>query len=326
MKKKLLFAAIVSAVMFNSANAADDSFITIGTAALTSPYYAEGAAISKILSANEGLHHIKARVEATGGSRFNINAINKKDLDFGMAQSDATYHAYNGTGMWEGKPVKKLRTLFSVAYETVMVVAAEESGIKTFADLKNNSKVIVNLGNFGSGNRVTALDVINEAKLVPGKDFREEKLTTSESVRLIQDGRIDAFFQTGANPNALVLEATAGRRQMRFVPLDDLVINNLVSKWPYYTKTSVPTELYPKTANTGKKVKTIGMRTDFVTSEDTPDQIVYTITKEVFENLEQLKKIHPVLSGLTRESMLEGLTAPIHNGAMKYYKEKGMIR
>lgn len=108
-------------------------------------------------------------MESTGGSKFNINAIDSKDMDFGIAQSDTQYQAYNGTGAWEGKPIKKLRAVFSLAPEAVTLVAAEDSGIKSLADMKGKT---VNLGDPGSGNRINALDLIKTTGLVPGKDFR----------------------------------------------------------------------------------------------------------------------------------------------------------
>jgi len=139
-----------------------------------------------------------------------------------------------------------------------------------------------------------------------------------------QDGRLDAAFYTVGHPSGYYKEATAGKRQVKFVPITN--IESLLAKYPYYAKavTRVP-ELYPTAANT-ENVPTFGVKATFVTSAKVPDEVVYAITKEVFDNFEEFTKLHPAYEGLTKESMLEGLSAPIHPGAMKYYKEVGLMK
>ncbi len=323
MFRKLIPAAVAAALAFGtgSALAAKQTFVTIGTGGITGVYYPTGGAIAKIVNAKKDVYHVRASVESTGGSKFNINAIDSRDLDFGIAQADTQYLAYNGKGPWEGKPVKKLRAVFALAPEAVTFIAAEDSGVKSVLDVKGK---VINLGDPGSGNRVNAMDIFRTVGLVPGKDFRDEKIKPADAPRILQDGRIDGFFYTVGHPNGNIKEATAGKRKVRIVPITGL--DALLKDAPYYAMTAIDMKQYPDAVNAKDKVETLGMLATFVTSEDTPDDVVYAITKEVMENLDSFRKLHPALGGLTRESMLQGLTAPIHRGAMKYYKEAGLIK
>ena len=139
----------------------------------------------------------------------------------------------------------------------------------------------------------------------------------------MQDGRIDAFFYTVGHPSGAIKEATAGKRKVHFVPITGL--DKLLAKYPYYAKAYIPIKFYPSATNK-EDVPTFGVKATFVTSAKTPDNIVYAIVKEVFDNFETFKKLHPAYSVLTKQNMLEGLTAPLHPGALKYFKEVGLIK
>lgn len=320
--KKLVPVVMAAAMAFAGAEvmAARQTFVTIGTGGITGVYYPTGGAIAKIISAKKDVYNIRASVESTGGSKFNINAIASGDLDFGIAQADTQFLAYNGKGPWEKAPVKKLRAVFALAPEAVTFVVAEDSGIKSVMDVKGKT---INLGDPGSGNRVNALDIFKTVGIVPGKDFRDEKLKPADAPRVLQDGRIDGFFYTVGHPNGNIKESTAGKRKTRIVPITK-EIEPLLKSAPYYSMVNIDMAQYPDAANAGEKVSTLGMLATLVTSADVPEDVVYAITKEVFENLDAFKKLHPALANLTPQSMLDGLTAPIHPGAMKYYKEKGL--
>ena len=325
MHKHLLAAVLSLAVAMTGASAleahAKTTFVTIGTGGITGVYYPTGGAIAKIVNAKKDKYDIRATVESTGASVFNINAIMAGDLEFGIAQADRQYQAYNGLSEWEGKPQKDLRAVFALAPEAVTFVAAEDSGIKSLKDAKGK---VVNIGNPGSGNRQNAIDVFEAAGINIEKDLKAESIKAADAPRMLQDGRIDGFFYTVGHPNGNIKEATAGKRKTRIVSITD--IEPLVKKFPYYSLTNIDMAQYPEATNANEKVTTVGMLATFVTSAKVPDDVVYAITKEVFENLAEFKKLHPALEGLTRETMLEGLTAPIHPGALKYYKEAGLMK
>ena len=314
MLKKFFVAALSAAVLMTGAIATDAlaaKFATIGTGGITGVYYPTGGAIAKIINAKKSQYNIRASVESTGGSKFNINAINKGDLEFGIAQADTQYMAVKGLGDWEGKPVSKLRFVFALAPEAVTFIAAEDSGIKSIADVKGKT---INLGDPGSGNRVNAMQVFKEIGLKP-----------ADAPHTLQDGRIDGFFYTVGHPNGNIKEATAGKRKCRIVPITGM--DKLLKECPYYSMTKIDMKQYPDATNAADgSVETLGMLATFVTSANVDADIVYAITKEVVENLEEFKKLHPALGAITKESLLEGRTAPLHPGAEKYFKEAGLIK
>lgn len=326
MHKHLLAAVLSLAVAMTGASAleahAKTTFVTIGTGGITGVYYPTGGAIAKIVNAKKDKYDIRATVESTGASVFNINAIMAGDLEFGIAQADRQYQAYNGLSEWEGKPQKDLRAVFALAPEAVTFVAAEDSGIKSLKDAKGK---VVNIGNPGSGNRQNAIDVFEAAGINIEKDLKAESIKAADAPRMLQDGRIDGFFYTLGHPNGNIKEATAGKRKCRIVPITGM--DNLLKECPYYSKTTIDMSQYPDASNASDgTVETIGMLATFVTSADTPDDIVYAITKEVVENLDEFKSLHPALASITKESLLEGRTAPFHPGAEKYFREVGLIK
>lgn len=296
-------------------------FVTIGTGGVTGVYYPTGGAIGRIVNKKKKEYGIRVTVESTGGSVFNVNAVMAGDLEFGIVQSDRQYQAINGLAEWTEKgKQEKLRAICSFHPESITLVAAVESGINTIEDLKGKT---VNIGNPGSGQRQNSIDALTAVGIDFEKDIRAEGLKAAEAPKMLQDGRIDAFFYTVGHPSGAIKEATSGRRKVRFIAVEGAGIDKLIEDNPFYAKAFVPVKNYTQAENT-EDVPTFGVKATFVTSADVPDDIVYAITKEVFDNLEDFKKLHPAYAVLTKESMLEGLSAPIHPGAMKYYKEAGL--
>ena len=296
-------------------------FVTIGTGGITGVYYPTGGAISRVINEKREKYGIRCTVEATGGSVFNVNAVMSGDLDFGIVQSDRQYQAWNGTAEWKEKgPQKDLRSVFSIHPESVTLVAAEDAGIRSIQDLKGKR---VNIGNPGSGQRQNSIDALTAAGIDYEKDLYVEQVKAAEAPGLLQDGRIDAFFYTVGHPSGAIKEATAGKRKVRIIPIVDT--ETLIAKYPYYTPATIPLKFYPGAANT-EDVQTFGVKATLVTSSRVPDEVVYAITREVFENLESFKKLHPAYEVLTKKEMLQGLSAPLHPGAVKYYKEAGLMK
>jgi TRAP transporter TAXI family solute receptor len=322
MKKAMLFVLCLalSLLMAPTASMAKIQFVTIGTGGVTGVYYPTGGAISRMVNKKAKIYNLKVTVESTGGSVFNINAVMNGDLEFGIAQSDRQFQAVNGLKEWEGKPQKKLRAVFSIHPESVTLIATDASGIKTLADLKGHR---VAIGNPGSGQLGNSRDALALAGLDEKKDIKAEYLKAVEAASALQDERIDAYFYTVGHPNGSIKEATAGRIKVHLVPIPD--VQPLIAKYPYYAKAFIPMKFYPNATNKEDKVPTFGVKATLITSADISDDIVYAITKEVFDNLEAFKKLHPAYSVLTKKNMLEGLSAPIHPGAVKYYKEAGLM-
>ena len=318
-RKLLLGVVLVAATTFLFASAQARTFVTIGTGGITGVYYPTGGAIAKMVNKKKKEYGIRATVESTGGSVFNVNAVMNGDLEFGVVQSDRQYQAINGLAEWKDKgPQKDLRAVFSIHPESVTLIAAVDSGIKDIKDTKGKR---INIGNPGSGQRQNSIDALEAVGINFEKDIEAEAIKASEAASLLQDGRIDAFFYTVGHPNGSIKEATSGARKVRIANITG--IEALLAKYPYYAKATIPISLYPGAQN-DKDVETFGVKATFVTSAKVPDEVVYAITKEVFDNFDEFKKLHPAYATLTKENMLEGLSAPIHPGAMKYYKEAGL--
>lgn len=297
------------------------TFVTIGTGGVTGVYYPTGGAISRMINSKSDIYNIKATVESTAGSVYNINSVLSGELDFGIAQSDRQYQASEGLAEWKGSGKQpKLRAVFAIHPESVTLIASSSSEIKNVSDLKGKR---VNIGNPGSGQMQNSKDVLTAYGLAE-TDIKAEKVKATEAPGLLQNGTIDAFFYTVGHPNGAIKEVTAGRNPVQIINIDGEARDELLSKYSYYASSVIEKSLYPNTTNTGD-TQTFGVKATLVTSSDVSQDTVYAITKEVFENLEDFKKLHPAYSTLTKENMLEGLSAPLHEGAKKYFKEAGLM-
>jgi TRAP transporter TAXI family solute receptor len=321
MKKLTMFLTVLVSCLLLSAEAEGREFVTIGTGGVTGVYYPTGGAISRMVNAKARTYGIKATVESTAGSVYNINAVLSGDLDFGVVQSDRQFQAYNGLAEWSRLgPQKDLRSVFSIHPESITLIATEASNVKTVQDLRGRR---VNIGNPGSGQLQNSKDVLKGAG-VSMKDIHAEQVKAVEAPGLLQDGKIDAFFYTVGHPNGNIKEGTSGRVKVRLVPIGGPGIEKLLKKHPYYARSVIPHKFYPSATNT-KDIESIGVKATLVTRADLDEKIVYAIVREVFENFQEFRKLHPAYSGLTMESMLKGLSAPVHKGALRYYREAGLI-
>lgn len=295
-------------------------FYTIGTGGVTGVYYPTGGAIARMVNKKRAEYGMRFTVESTGGSVYNVNAVMAGDLDFGIVQSDRQYQAYNGLAEWKGNPQKDLRAIFTIHPESITLCVAVDTGINSIQDLRGHE---VNIGNPGSGQRQNSIDALSAVGLDWKKDIKAESLKAAEAPGMLQDGRIDAFFYTVGHPSGAFKEATSGTRKVKFISI--VMPDAFYKKFPYYAASKIPIKFYPGAANK-EDVPTFGVKATFLTSKKVSAKAVYAVTKEVFDNLDSFKKLHPAYSVLTKKNMLEGMSAPIHKGAMKYYRETGMMK
>jgi hypothetical protein len=324
MKRLALLTLVLCFSLVFSLPAFARTFVTIGTGGVTGVYYPTGGAISKMVNSKSDVYDIKATVESTGGSVYNINAVLSGNLEFGICQSDRQFQAINGLAEWKNRgPQKDLRSVFSIHPESVTLVAAEKSGIKSPEDLKGKK---VNLGNPGSGQLQNSKDVLSAFGMTPD-DVEAAYVKAVEAPGLLQDERLDAFFYTVGHPAGNISEATSGRIKVRIVPVTGAPIEKLIKDKPYYAIGKIDMKHYPQAANADAgMVESVGVKATLVTRASLDDDIVYAITKEVFENFDSFKSLHPAYSVLTKKDMLQGLSAPLHPGAVKYYKEAGLLK
>lgn len=299
---------------------AQQKFISIGTGGVTGVYYPTGGAICRLVNKNRKKHGIRCSAESTGGSIYNINTIRNGELEFGVAQSDWQYHAYNGTSKFKDKgKFDKLRAVFSVHAEPVTIVSRADAGIKNISDFKGKR---VNIGNPGSGTLGT-YEVIEKAMGWKRGDLKlAAQMKSAETAQALCDGKIDAYFWLVGHPSALTQESIASCATM-LSNATGPAIDKLVADNPFYRKATIPAGMYNNKAD----VNTFGVGATFVTSSDVADDVVYTVVKAVFDNIDQFKKLHPAFNHLKPAEMIkDGLSAPLHDGAKEFYKEKGWIK
>lgn len=300
---------------------AQPKFVSIGTGGVTGVYYAAGGAICRIVNKDRAQHGLRCSVESTGASVFNVNTIKAGELDLGFAQSDVAYNAYNGEANFkEVGAYKDLRSVFSLHPEPLTILTRKEANIKNFDDLKGKR---FNVGNPGSGSRAS-LEQYLQARGLDNSFFAlASELKPDEHGTALCDGKIDGFIFGVGHPSANIQDptTTCGAKLM---PFTGEAVDKIVNQYPYYAKVTIPGGLYQ---NNPDDTPTYGVLATVVASTKTPDDVVYQIVKSVFENFDDFKKLHPALAQLSKEDMVKnGLSAPLHAGAEKYYKEVGLLK
>ena len=322
MKKLTAFAAALALTSSFAAApvAAQQKFVTIGTGGVTGVYYAAGGAICRLVNANRSEHGIRCSAESTGGSVYNLNTLRAGELDFGVAQSDWQFHSYNGTSSFENSgPNEKLRAVFSLHPEPFTVAVRADAGVKEFDDLKGKR---FNVGNPGSGTRAS-LDELLAAK---GEDVSmfslASELRADEHGAALCDNSIDGFFYGVGHPSANIQDPTT-TCGAQLIPLDGEAIDELVKERPYYAQVDIPGGLY---AGNPDPIPSYGVLATLVATTDVSEDVVYALVKAVFENFEDFTRLHPAFAHLKPEDMVvNGLSAPLHEGAARYYEERGWL-
>jgi len=305
-------------ILSNSTFAID--FFTIGTGGVTGSYFPMGTVICRWINAVTNETNLHCNVQ-TGGSVTNINNIKNNNIAFGLAQSDAVHQAYHGTKRFEGKAYKELRSVMAIYPEMMALVVNKSAGIKTLRDIKGKA---INLGEPGSGHEVTTMDIFREVGL-----FKEDlkwagDLKGDDCPKKLGKNEIDGYFYMVGHPTANIRLA-ADSTKIDLVPITGNAINRMIEKYPYYIKDIIPGGLYD---GVNKDVLSIGVKAVLVTSAAASEKTVRLILETVLDNFSYLKHFHPLLRqrAVTKESLLEGLSAPLHPAAKKYYQEVGLLK
>ncbi len=316
---KSLIAAATCSLMALPSTAAEQRFVTIGTGGVTGVYYAVGGAICRLMNQQRKETGLRCSTESTGGSVFNVNAIKSGELDFGMTQSDVQYNAVKGEAQFKDAAFPELRAVFSVHPEPFTVVARPDAGVKTFEDFKGKR---FNVGNPGSGTRASMEVLLAQMGWTLDDFSLAAELKADEQGPALCDNKIDGFFYGVGHPSAAIQDPTT-TCDAKLVPLTGKAVDELLAKYPYYSKATIPGGMYA--ANPDDTV-TYGVRALLVTRADTPDDVVYNLVKAVFDNFDDFKKLHPAFANLDPKEMVkDGITTDLHPGAVKYYKEKGWL-
>ncbi|MBK6867931.1 MAG: TAXI family TRAP transporter solute-binding subunit [Burkholderiales bacterium] len=320
MLKTLAVAAAASTAVLSAPASAQQKFVTIGTGGVTGVYYAAGGAICRLVNKDRAKHGIRCSVESTGGSVFNVNTIKAGELDLGFTQSDVQFNAVKGVNQFKDGPVGDLRAVFAVHPEPFTVVARKEANIAKFEDFKGKR---FNVGNPGSGTRASMEELLASMGWKLNDFALASELKADEHGPALCDGKIDGFFYGVGHPSANIQDPTTSCGA-KLVSLTGPAVDKLMEGKPYYAKAAIPAGLYP---NNPQETSTYGVLATVVASAKTPADTVYAVTKAVFDNFDEFKKLHPALANLKPEDMVKnGLSAPLHDGAARYYKEKGWIK
>ena len=316
---RLAAAAVIALAYFAAPALGQQKFVTIGTGGVTGVYYAVGGAICRLMNKNRAETGLRCSVESTGGSVFNVNAIKAGELDFGLAQSDVQFNAAKGEGQFKGNADPDLRAIFSVHPEPFTVLARPDAGVKQFADFKGKR---FNIGNPGSGTLLSMEELLKQLGWTKADFALAAELKADEQGTALCDNKIDGFFYGVGHPSAAIQDPTIACGA-KLIPLTGPAVDALVKGHPYYAKATIPGGMY---ANNPNPTETYGVLATVVTSAKVSDDTVYALVKAVFDNFDEFKKLHPAFAILDPKAMItNGLSAPLHPGAVKFYKEKGWM-
>ena len=322
MKKLTLIAAALalSTTFVSPVAVAEQKFVTIGTGGVTGVYYAAGGAICRLMNKDRAKHGIRCSVESTGGSVYNVNTIKAGELDFGVAQSDVQYNAIKGLAQFkEGGAHTDLRAVFSVYPEPLTVLARKEAGVTKFEDFKGKR---FNVGNPGSGTRDTIATLMVAMGMKTSEFSLTSELKPDEHGAALCDNKIDGFGYVVGSPAANIQDPTT-TCGAKLVPITGPAVDKLIKEYPYFATATIPGGMYPANPD---PIKTFGVMASFVTSAKVPDDVVYAMVSAVFDNFDEFKKLHPAFANLDPKDMVKnGISAELHPGAVKYYKEKGWM-
>jgi len=319
---KRFAAAFVAAItVLGVATAADaqdkKTRISIGTGGTGGVYYPLGGGLAAILS--KYVPGVEATAEVTAGSIANLQLIGAGRSEIAFTMADAAWDAANGLDKFTGKKVP-LRTLAVFYPNRMHVVTVEGTGINKFADLKGKR---VSTGAPASGTEVMSLRLIEAHGLDPNKDMTRERLSVAESVAALKDGKIDALFWVGGVPTPSItdLAATPGKK-IKLIDHGDGAENMRKKTGPIYVKNKILANAYPGQATDTTNVDVWNL---LVVPENSDEQLVYNITKTLFEKKDELVKVHKDAQFLDLANQTTSASPiPFHPGAVRYFREKGL--
>jgi len=308
-------------VFFQATASERVEYVSIGTGGISGVYYPTGGAICYLVNKIRAVDNIRCEIKSTPGSIYNLRALKDKNIDVVVAQSDWQHHFYQGTSLFkEQGAFKSLRSLFSVHSEPFTVLARKDAKIKSFEDIKGKR---VNIGAPNSGQRAT-MEMLLKLYGWNESDFSEiTYLTPSEQAQALCDKKIDVIIYVVGHPNSSIKEASSACRTT-LVNVTGPKISKLINTHPYYESADIPGDMYRGSPNT---TETFGVGATIVTTTDLPEHIAYEMVKAVFENHDMFIQLHPSFKNLSKKAMVsQYLSAPLHPGALRYYKEAGLIK
>lgn len=318
--KAVVFAIITMMAVDIAGAYAAERIITVGTAGVTGVYYPAGGAICRLMNRTRKESGLRCTVESTGGSINNLESIRKKDVDLGIVQSDMLYHAYQGDDIFADVGAdKKLRILFALHPEPFTVVARKDAHISNFDDLKGKR---VSLGAPGSGMRATMEELMSKKGWTEKTFAAAVDIKSGDLAESLCGNKVDAVVFAGGHPNGTIQQLTSAC-ETKLVNVSGKMIDDLISSHPFYSYAMIPGGMY---SGNSKDTKTFGVLAVLVASEDLSDDVAYEMVKSVFDRLDDFRTLHPVFASLKGDRMIKDADIiPVHNGALRYFREKGFV-
>ena len=285
-------------------------FATGGT---SGTYYSFGGSIASIWNANiEGMN---VTAQSTGASAENLRLLNRHEADLAFVQNDVMDYAYNGTDIFAGEVLTNFSAMLTLYPEIVQIAATKSSGIKTISDMKGKR---VSVGDAGSGVEFNAKQIL-EAYGLTFDDINKSNLSFKESSDGLQNGTLDAFFIVAGIPNAALQELSLSS-DIVLVSLDKVQVDEMLSKYKYYTEITIPANTYNKVDT---DTKAIAVKATIAVNNNIPEDAVYNLMKTLFDKKADLATAHAKGEELDIEEAYKGISIPFHPGAIKYYEELG---
>ena len=316
-KKSMLYIFGGAVIIFLSDFLFGAGFITIGTGEVTGVYFPTGSALCRMMNQNRKTTGIRCSVEATEGSLANVQGLEKGNLDFALAQSDVVYRAYHGKGSFRGRTAKHLRSIVALYPELLTLVVRKGDGITKLTDIKGRK---IDLGASDSGTRITTDTVLHAFGLRESDLHYMKAKDTDEDTAWLKSGKIDGYFGVFGHPATAIKDA-ANLLPIDLIPIEGKPVDALVTRYPYYSK-GVIQACY---RGVGHITPSLGVKALLVTTDKTPEKVVYALTKTLLKNFDRFKKLHPAFRSLDKKALLRGLSIPQHPGAIRAFKEAGLL-
>lgn len=316
MRKSMIILVVLMFVMgFVSTALAQEVKLILATGGTAGTYYPFGGAMAKIW--NSKIPGMNVTAQATGASAENVRLVNKKEAELALVQSDTIDFAYNAKEAFK-EPLKKMSAISILYPEIIQIVVRGDSKIKDFTDLKG---VKIGVGAPGSGTEANFRQLC-DVYGIKKEEVKAQFLSFSESAEQFKDKHIDAFIVTAGIPNAAIMDV-AVMQSIRILSFPDDKVAQLTKKYPFLSSTVIPANTYK---NQSADVKTIAVSAVLIASSELPEDVVYKLTKALFDNQAELAAGHAKGKELNIKTAAKGVSIPFHPGAVKYYKEKGMMK
>ena len=284
--------------------------------------YMTAGALSQLFNQKSKVHKLKLAVDPSNDQDESLENLNNGQVQFALLKSDRQHEAYKGLGKWKKRGAQpKLRAIFSLYDNPLTLISSSRARVTEFSDLRNKKIALGPKASASTNHYLKTLETLNLNK----EDYRGFYFKEKDLSGKLQDEIIDAFFLIDSHPSKYLPQPDAyGRNQYKVLSFDEPELNKMIENYPYFTKLTLPKDFHPALSN-NSDIETLSIKTALITSADTPNHIVYSLTKEIFENLNILKSKSEVTLNLEVEELFKGLTIPLHPGALMYFKEKGLI-